>query len=44
MLVNLDERDTVHTASVLMGGLSALGSVDIHASNTDVDTQEPTDD
>jgi hypothetical protein len=31
VLVNLDERDAVHTASVLMAGLSALGSVGIHA-------------
>lgn len=27
ILVNLDERDTVHVASVLLAGLSALGSV-----------------
>lgn len=27
ILVNLDERDAVHVASALMGGLSALGSV-----------------
>lgn len=31
VLVNLDERDVVHTASVLLGGLSALGAVSIHA-------------
>jgi hypothetical protein len=34
LLVNLDERDTVHTASVLLAGLSALGSVAIHASQS----------
>lgn len=33
LLVNLDERDTVHTASVLMGGLATLGSVRITASD-----------
>jgi hypothetical protein len=31
ILVNLDERDVVHTATVLMAGLSALGSVKITA-------------
>lgn len=31
VLVNLDERDAVHTATVLLGGLSALGSVKITA-------------
>lgn len=31
VLVNVDERDAVHTASVLLGGLSALGSVGITA-------------
>lgn len=31
LIANLDERDAVHTASVLMGGLSALGSVNITA-------------
>lgn len=31
VMVNLDERDAVHTASVLMAGLSALGSVQIAA-------------
>jgi len=36
LLVNLDERDTVHTASVLMGGLSALGSVKITATDSEV--------
>ena len=30
-LMNFDERDTVHAASVLMSGLSALGSVQITA-------------
>lgn len=34
VLVNLDERDTVHTASVLMGGLASLGSVRIDATNS----------
>jgi hypothetical protein len=27
ILVNLDERDAVHSASVILAGLSALGSV-----------------
>jgi hypothetical protein len=31
VLVNFDERDTVHACSVLMGGLAALGSVQINA-------------
>lgn len=31
VLVNLDERDAVHTASVLLGGLSSLGAYEIHA-------------
>lgn len=31
VLVNLDERDAVHTSSVLLGGLSALGAVRIMA-------------
>lgn len=31
LMVNLDERDVVHTASVLLSGLSALGSVSIAA-------------
>lgn len=31
--VNLDERDVVHASSVLMGGLAALGSVQITATN-----------
>lgn len=35
VLVNLDERDTVHTASVLMGGLASLGSVRITATDTE---------
>jgi hypothetical protein len=35
LLVNLDERDAVHTASVLMGGLSALGSVKITATDSE---------
>lgn len=33
LLVNLDERDTVHAASVLMGGLASLGSVRITATD-----------
>jgi hypothetical protein len=33
VLVNLDERDAVHTCSVLMGGLAALGSVKITATD-----------
>jgi hypothetical protein len=33
LLVNLDERDAVHTSAVLMGGLAALGSVRITASD-----------
>lgn len=37
LLVNLDERDAVHTSAVLLGGLSALGSVKISA----VATEEP---
>ena len=36
VLVNLDERDTVHTCSVLMGGLAALGSVQITATDAEV--------
>lgn len=39
LLVNLDERDAVHIASVLMGGLAALGSVKITAT----DSGEPND-
>lgn len=35
LLVNLDERDTVHTAAVLMGGLAALGSVKITATDSE---------
>lgn len=35
LLVNLDERDAVHTSSVLLAGLSALGSVSITASATE---------
>lgn len=35
VLFNLDERDAVHTASVLLSGLSALGSVQITASATE---------
>lgn len=31
VLVNLDERDAVHTCSALIGGLAALGSVSITA-------------
>lgn len=31
VLINVDERDAVHTASVLLGGLAALGSVRITA-------------
>lgn len=31
VMFNLDERDAVHTATVLLGGLSALGSVRIDA-------------
>jgi hypothetical protein len=34
LTVNFDERDAVHTASVLLGGLAALGSVRITASAT----------
>ena len=34
LLVNLDERDAVHTATVLMAGLSALGSVSLTATAT----------
>lgn len=33
VLVNFDERDAVHTSSVLLAGLSALGSVAVHATN-----------
>lgn len=33
MMVNLDERDAVHTSSVLLAGLSALGSVGILATD-----------
>jgi len=33
LMVNFDERDAVHTASVLMAGLSALGSVEIRATS-----------
>lgn len=33
LLVNFDERDAVHTVSVLTAGLSALGSVQITATN-----------
>lgn len=36
LLVNFDERDAVHTASVLLSGLSALGCVNITASATPV--------
>jgi hypothetical protein len=32
LMVNFDERDAVHTASVLLSALSALGSVQITAS------------
>jgi hypothetical protein len=35
--VNLDERDTVHTASVLLGGLASLGSVKITATDSEVE-------
>jgi len=35
LLVNLDERDVVHTASVLMGGLASLGSVKITATDSE---------
>jgi hypothetical protein len=33
VLVNFDERDAVHTSSVLLAGLSALGSVAITATH-----------
>lgn len=33
VMVNFDERDAVHTSSVLLGGLAALGSVAFVASN-----------
>lgn len=33
LMVHLDERDAVHTASVLLAGLSALGSVAITATD-----------
>jgi hypothetical protein len=35
VLVNFDERDTVHACSVLMGGLAALGSVSITATDSE---------
>lgn len=34
LLVNLDERDAVHASSVLLAGLSSLGSVAITATDT----------
>lgn len=34
LLVNIDERDAVHTASVILAGLSALGSVKVTAENS----------
>lgn len=33
VMVNLDERDAVHAASVLLGGLSALGAAKITATD-----------
>ena len=35
VLVHLDERDTVHTAAVLLAGLGALGSVKITATDAE---------
>jgi len=35
LLVNFDERDAVHTATVLLTGLSSLGSVQITARDTE---------